>query len=162
MQDNKKPIKIQNDLNRMLKNAGFRVFRIPINPELPSEHRMARTNYASQKTRLEKEKAKIEKQLETLQAKQRKPVITSIVRSMRDYGITPEEIAAAFDRKSASRAGGTAARKAAPAAKRVIPPKYRHPETQAEWTGRGKPPRWVSEAEAAGVSRDTFLIDKAA
>jgi DNA-binding protein H-NS len=162
MQDNKKPIKIHNDLNRILQNARFRVFRIPINPELPSsEHSMARTNYASQKTRLEKEKAKIEKQLETLQAKQRKPVITSIVRSMRDYGITPEEIAAAFDRKAAPRASG-ATRKAASGAKRVIPPKYRHPETQAEWTGRGKPPRWVSEAEAAGVSRDTFLIDKAA
>jgi DNA-binding protein H-NS len=60
---------------------------------------MARSSYATQKTRLEKEKAKIEKQLQSLQAKQRKPVITSIVRSMRDYGITPEEILAAFDRK---------------------------------------------------------------
>lgn len=122
---------------------------------------MARTSYASQKTRLEKEKAKIEKQLQTLQAKQRKPVITSIVRSMRDYGITPEEIAAVFDRKSASRPAA-APRKTASGAKRVIPPKYRHPETKAEWTGRGKPPRWVSDAEASGVSRDTFLIEKTA
>lgn len=121
---------------------------------------MARTSYASQKTRLEKEKAKIEKQLQSLQAKQRKPVITSIVRSMRDYGITLEEIAAVVDRKPASRS--TAPRKAASGAKRVIPPKYRHPETQAEWTGRGKPPRWVSDAEASGVSRDTFLIEKTA
>ncbi|MGB6007057.1 H-NS family nucleoid-associated regulatory protein [Castellaniella sp.] len=122
---------------------------------------MARTSYASQKTRLEKEKAKIEKQLQTLQAKQRKPVITSIVRSMRDYGITPEEISAVFDRKSVSRSAA-APRKAASGAKRVIPPKYRHPDTKAEWTGRGKPPRWVSDAEASGISRDTFLIDKAA
>ncbi|MBV2182456.1 H-NS histone family protein [Castellaniella sp. MT123] len=122
---------------------------------------MARTSYASQKTRLEKEKAKIEKQLQNLQAKQRKPVVTSIVRSMRDYGITPEEIAAAFDHKAPSRTSG-APRKAAPAAKRVIPPKYRHPDTHAEWTGRGKPPRWITEAETAGTSRDTFLIEKAA
>lgn len=122
---------------------------------------MARTSYASQKTRLEKEKAKIEKQLQTLQAKQRKPVITSIVRSMRDYGITPEEIAAVFDRKSASRPATAAPRKAASGAKRVIPPKYRHPETKAEWTGRGKPPRWVSDAEAAGTPRTSFLIQKA-
>lgn len=122
---------------------------------------MARTSYASQKTRLEKEKAKIEKQLQNLQAKQRKPVVTSIVRSMRDYGITPEEIAAAFDRKTVSRTPGTP-RKAASGAKRVIPPKYRHPDTQAEWTGRGKPPRWITDAEAAGTPRDTFLIEKTA
>ncbi|MFT0532286.1 H-NS family nucleoid-associated regulatory protein [Castellaniella hirudinis] len=122
---------------------------------------MARSNFAAQKTRLEKEMAKIEKQLESLQAKQRKPVITSIVRSMRDYGITPEEIAEAFDKKPAGRAAaGT--RKPSTGAKRVIPPKYRHPETKAEWTGRGKPPRWVSDAEAAGTSRDTFLIEKTA
>lgn len=120
---------------------------------------MARTSYTSQKTRLEKEKAKIEKQLQSLQAKQRKPVITSIVRSMRDYGISMEELAAVLERKPASR-GAAAPRKAASGAKRVIPPKYRHPETQAEWTGRGKPPRWVSDAEASGVSRDTFLIEK--
>lgn len=119
---------------------------------------MARTSYASQKTRLEKEKAKIEKQLQTLQAKQRKPVITSIVRSMRDYGITPEEISAVFDRKSATRS--TAAPRKAAGVKRVIAPKYRHPDTKAEWTGRGKPPRWISDAEAAGTPRTTFLIDQ--
>lgn len=121
---------------------------------------MSRTSYASQKTRLEKEKAKIEKQLQALQLKQRKPVIISIVRSMRDYGITPEEIEAAFGRKPAARS--TAAPRKAAGAKRVIPPKYRHPDTKAEWTGRGKPPRWVSDAEAAGTPRTAFLIDPAA
>jgi DNA-binding protein H-NS len=123
---------------------------------------MARSSYATQKTRLEKEKAKIEKQLQSLQAKQRKPVITSIVRSMRDYGITPEEILAAFDRKKTSKPTTSASRKPAASAKRVVPPKYRHPETHAEWTGRGKPPRWVSDAEAAGTPREAFLIKPAA
>lgn len=121
---------------------------------------MARSSYATQKARLEKEKAKIEKQLQTLQAKQRKPVITSIVRSMRDYGITPDEIVAAFDRKAVSRVSSTT-RKPAASTKRVVPPKYRHPDTHAEWTGRGKPPRWVSDAEAAGTPRETFLIKAA-
>ncbi|WP_322995331.1 H-NS histone family protein [Castellaniella sp.] len=123
---------------------------------------MARSSYVTQKTKLEKEMAKIEKQLQSLQAKQRKPVITSIVRSMRDYGITPEEIVAVYERKSSVRGTATARKSNTGGAKRVIPPKYRHPETKAEWTGRGKAPRWISDAEAAGTSRDTFLIEKAA
>lgn len=121
---------------------------------------MARSSYAVQKAKLEKEKAKIDKQLLALQAKQRKPVLTSIVRSMRDYGITPEEVTAAFERKSSTRS--TAARKTSTTVKRVVPPKYRHPETKAEWTGRGKAPRWVTDAEAAGTPRETFLIEQPA
>nr|WP_066452883.1 H-NS histone family protein [Castellaniella caeni] len=124
---------------------------------------MARTSYASQKSRLEKEKAKIEKQLQSLQAKQRKPIITSIVRSMRDYGITPEEIAAAFSPRASSRnTDGARKPTSASASKRTVPAKYRHPETQAEWTGRGRAPLWVVEAEAAGTPREVFLIEKVA
>lgn len=120
---------------------------------------MTRTNYTAQKSRIQKEISKLEKQMQSLQAKQRKPVITSIVRSMREYDITPEEIAAAYgSRKSARRAPAS---KAAAAPKRVIAPKYQHPDTKATWTGRGKPPRWISDAEAAGTPRSTFLIQAA-
>ena len=118
---------------------------------------MTRTTYNTEKTRLEKEMAKIQKKIQSLQAKQRKPKIAAIVRSMREYDITPEEIAAAFSRKPAGRTA-TAPRKTAAAGKRVIAPKYRHPETQATWTGRGKAPRWITDAEAAGTPRDSFLI----
>lgn len=119
---------------------------------------MTRTSYNTEKSRLEKEMAKLQKKIQTLHAKQRKPKITEIVRAMRQYDITPEEIAAAFGRKPAGRAPSAAPRKASTAAKRVIAPKYRHPETQATWTGRGKAPRWITDAEAAGTPRDSFLI----
>lgn len=115
-----------------------------------------RTSYSAQKARLEKEKTKIQKQIEALQAKQRKPIIKSIVRTMQEFELTPEDIASAWQSKPATRA----ARKPATAPKRVIPPKYRHPETGATWTGRGKAPRWVSDAEAAGTPRTAFLIDQ--
>lgn len=36
----------------------------------------------------------------------------------------------------------------------AVSPKYRHPETGATWTGRGKAPLWIACAE----SRDEFLI----
>ncbi|HEX7386830.1 MAG TPA: H-NS histone family protein [Castellaniella sp.] len=120
---------------------------------------MTRTSYTTQKSRLEKEISKLQKQMQTLQAKQRRPILTSIVRSMREYSITPEEITAAFSQKSAGRRVGTTNK--ATATKRVIPPKYRHPDTGATWTGRGKPPRWVSDAEAAGTPRTSFLIQAA-
>jgi DNA-binding protein H-NS len=123
-----------------------------------TEPSMTRTSYSTQKTRLAKEISKLQKQMQSLQSKQRKPVVASIIRSMREYDITPEEIAAAFSRKRTARPN-TAAKTSGP--KKVIPPKYRHPETGAEWTGRGKPPRWVSDAESAGTPRTAFLIEKA-
>lgn len=119
---------------------------------------MTRTNYSVAKSRIEKEITKLQKQMQTLQSKQRGPVITSIIRSMREYDISPEEIVAAFDKKStrAPKAARVARKSTAP--KRVVAPKYRHPATQATWTGRGKAPRWLTEAEAQGQSRETFLI----
>lgn len=119
---------------------------------------MTRTNYSVAKSRIEKEITKLQKQMQTLQNKQRGPVITSIIRSMREYSISPEEISAAFDKKSTRAPKTTRAASKSTAPKRVVAPKYRHPATQATWTGRGKAPRWLTEAEAQGQSRETFLI----
>jgi len=118
---------------------------------------MTRDNYAALQSKIEKEIIRLQKQAQALQAKRRAPVIASIVRDMREYGITPEELASALGKKASK----TPARKTAPAAskeKRVVPPKYRHPDTGETWTGRGKPPRWITEAETGGKSRETFLI----
>lgn len=39
------------------------------------------------------------------------------------------------------------------------PAKYRHPENpEKTWTGRGRSPKWITEHEANGGSRDDFLI----
>ncbi|HTK02893.1 MAG TPA: H-NS histone family protein [Bordetella sp.] len=121
---------------------------------------MPRETYSAQQARIEKEIGKLRKKAEVLHMKRRKPVVATIVRSMREYDITPEEIAAAFGkpatrrgpaRKSASGTTGTPA-------KRAVAPKYRHPDTKETWSGRGKPPRWLTAAEAAGASRESFLI----
>lgn len=119
---------------------------------------MTRTTYSVAKTRIEKEITKLQKQMLALQKKQRGPVITSIVRSMREYDISPEDIAAAFNKKSTRASKATRVTRTSTAPKRVVAPKYRHPDTQATWTGRGKAPRWLTEAEAQGQSRETFLI----
>jgi DNA-binding protein H-NS len=125
----------------------------------PIEEYMPRTTYASQQAKIEKEITKLQKQAAALQSKRRKPVIAAIIKSMREYDITPEEITAAF---SSTRAGRGGKRKAAAGsageAKRAVAPKYRHPETGETWSGRGKAPRWLMAAEEAGATRDSFLI----
>jgi DNA-binding protein H-NS len=87
--------------------------------------------------------------------------MASILTSMRQYHITPEEITAAY---GASKSSAGARRKAGATprpvktSKRPVAPKYRHPQTGKTWSGRGKAPRWMSAAEATGASRSSFLI----
>ena len=120
---------------------------------------MPRQTYAAEQARIEKEISKLQKKRDALQTRQRKPILDSIVKSMRQYNLTPEDIAAAFGAKGSGR---RTTRKAAPAAstgaKKPVAPKYRHPETGDTWSGRGKPPRWLAAAEEQGSTRESFLI----
>lgn len=104
---------------------------------------------------------RLQDKADTLRAKQRQPIIASIVRSLDEYSITLDEIKAAQTkgvsaRKSPGRPAGKTA--AAPKPARQVAPKYRHPDTGDTWTGRGKAPRWLAAAEAQGATRDSFLI----
>jgi len=105
---------------------------------------MTRESYASLQQKIEKEIQKLKKQAEALKAKQRTPVIKDIVRKMREYDITPDDITKAFSKtkETGKRAPNVSNGKS----------------TGATWTGRGKAPRWISNAESQGHSRDTFLI----
>lgn len=117
---------------------------------------MTKNPYATQRRKIEREIQRLQKQAAALEKKQRGPVITGIVRNMREYDITPDEITAAFNRRTRGPAKTTAKKTAVRA---PVPPKYRNPETGATWSGRGKPPRWISDAESEGKSRDSFLIN---
>lgn len=74
--------------------------------------------------------------------------IESLVASMREkideYGITPDQL---FGRR----------RSAAGRVRPPVAPKYRDPKTGATWTGRGKAPRWITNAK----NRNRFLIGDA-
>lgn len=122
---------------------------------------MVRQSYASMQAKIEKEILRLRKQAEALQIKNRKPVISSIVKSMKEYGIDLSEISNALNKKSSTKSASdsTSKPKKATKARGPVAVKYRHPETHATWTGRGKPPRWVSDAEAAGTPRSQFLIE---
>lgn len=116
-------------------------------------------NYASQQAKIQKEIERLHKQAQLLQSKQRKPVITSILRSMKEYGITPEEIATAYGKSGSKTAQVTKIKATKPqSTRKPVAPKYRHPVTSATWTGRGKAPLWIVEAEKNGQNRQQFLI----
>lgn len=108
---------------------------------------MPQDAFMNEKQKLEKEINKLKRKMRTLHSRQRRPVITSIIRSMLEYEITPEEIAQAYERRSKS----GSVRSTAPA-------RFKNPDTGDTWTGRGRPPRWIVDAEEKGQSRDQFLI----
>ena len=123
---------------------------------------MARETYAALQAKIEKEINKLQKKAEVLQTKRRKPVISSIIASMREYDITPEEIAAAYG-AGAKPARGAARRKTGAAARPPTPPNAPlRPSTvipkpgDLEQSRQG--PRWLAAEEAAGAARESFLI----
>jgi len=120
---------------------------------------MTREHYASLQTKINKEIAKLQKQALVLQTKSRQPVLASLVRTMKEYEISPEELAAAFGKsKSAGKIKRPAKAAKTTTVKKPVAAKYRHPTTGATWTGRGKAPLWIVEAEKNGQTRQQFLI----
>jgi len=119
---------------------------------------MARQSYAAKKAKIQKEMERLQRQIEILESKNRQPVIDSIVRSMKEYEITIDELSAALNKGSRSKSK-TASNKSGSGSRGPVAPKYLNPATGETWTGRGKAPRWIVEAEAQGKTRSEFLIN---
>ncbi len=86
----------------------------------------------------------------------RQASVRKVVALMARLGVTLADIR---DHERTSAAPAKATRRKAVAARRgnVSAPKYRHLDGR-EWTGRGRAPRWITDAEASGTQRDQFLI----
>ncbi|MDQ7954577.1 MAG: H-NS histone family protein [Rhodocyclaceae bacterium] len=94
--------------------------------------------------------AQLRKQAEELRTHERAGVIEDIRKKIADYGIT------AADLKLTVRGTGKRA-VSAPAAKPAV--KYRSPTGETWSGGRGRKPRWVTEALAAGKSLSEFEVN---
>jgi len=109
-------------------------------------------------------KAKAEelfKHAEKLRVAEVHAVIADIRARMAEYGITTNDLQQPVTRRRRrARSAPAAGKKAATPKRSAGKPKYRNPETSATWTGWGKPPNWIKEADAAGKSRDGFLIGR--
>jgi DNA-binding protein H-NS len=105
-------------------------------------------------------KAKIEQLQKQLTAAQnnKAPAIKKVKALMKKLGVTVADLAGgeAQPKGRPGRKPGKAAKKG-PKRGGKVAIKYRDDQGNT-WTGRGKTPRWLSEAEKAGAKRDQFLI----
>lgn len=118
----------------------------------------------------------VDSELETLtalvaaeHAKFKAAVAAHIAATLATYDLTLAELTLAdltldpppkktTGRKKATQAvPGAKKRKHAIGPRRVIPPKYRDPESGATWSGRARPPAWIKDRD-----RNQFLINGAA
>ena len=101
--------------------------------------------------------AKLQGQAAELRRKKATSVIANIRKMMADHGLTVSDIAdgagSASGRKRGRPAGSRNKESVTPT-KGKLPPKYRHPETGATWSGHARPPAWIKDV----VDRSIFLI----
>lgn len=101
------------------------------------------TSYAAIKQQI----AKLEAQASALRNQEAAKVIASIRQHIVDFELSPEDIFPSLRLATSKTKKPTKPRE----------PKYKDPKTGATWTGRGKPPAWMSAAIKNGT-RDQFLL----
>ncbi|MCG8985824.1 H-NS histone family protein [Delftia acidovorans] len=82
------------------------------------------------------QKAELEAQIATAQAEAKAQAVAQARAMIQEHGLTAADVFPPSKTKGS-----------------VGAPKYRDPVTGATWTGRGKPPNWIS-----GKVRESFLI----
>ena len=90
-----------------------------------------------------KQREKIDKEIANAKAAEYDAVVAEIKQKMIDYGITAADLGL-----------GKKALKGAKVRTKVDP-KYKDPDSDLTWSGRGKAPKWI-----AGKNRDEFLVQK--
>jgi DNA-binding protein H-NS len=114
------------------------------------------------------ERTAIEKAIENARKTQRKAAIAQVRELLKLYDISVKEISFPDDMQSASDNKLKTKRRTSNnkinATKKIktkintkVEPKYRD-DAGNTWTGRGKSPRWLIEAESKGHLRNEFLI----
>lgn len=115
----------------------------------------------------------IERQVETARKAEYASAVRQVKELVKAYGIAAKDIGfsdpaapkagrgrKASTEKAPAKRGRKPGSKSAPRATKgsKVAPKYRDPATGATWTGRGKRPRWIADAVAAGRTEASFLI----
>ena len=99
-------------------------------------------------------KSKVEAAIITRKETEKSEALTKIRALAAESGFTLEELV-----KVPRKPRGSGTEKSDK--RSAVSPKYAPPENPGStWTGRGKPPKWLAEMEAAGRKREEFLIVK--
>ncbi|MGO3743785.1 MAG: H-NS histone family protein [Alcaligenes aquatilis] len=95
-------------------------------------------------TAIQNEITRLQRRAEQLKRQTSKKIISDIVRTMCDNDISLDEVTQALLYPQAKTPSAGAS-------------KYQHPDGST-WTGRGRPPLWITQLEAAGESREQYRI----
>jgi DNA-binding protein H-NS len=98
--------------------------------------------------------ARLEKQAEAARKAEVAGVIAKIRAAVATYGLTAADLG--FGRGAARAASTSKAKGSKKTSTTIGVPKYRDPKTGKTWTGRGKPPAWITGVK----NRDPYLIDE--
>ena len=108
--------------------------------------------------------AQIRKQIESLQREAdrvRKSEVAGVVQRIKvaisSYGLTPQDLFGPTG-KAAMRERKTPSKTAVKVKKSPVPAKYKDPETDKTWSGRGKRPGWFIKAIEEGAKPDDLAV----
>lgn len=87
------------------------------------------------------------KQAEDLRKSELSSTIAEIKAKMLAHGITVADLR-----------DGKAPAKGSKKSTGKVAAKYRDPASGETWSGRGRTPKWLAEAEAGGASRESFAV----
>lgn len=102
-------------------------------------------------------RARIDRAIAAVAERDRRNALKAAEAAAREYGYALEELLeSAGTMRRRSRGGGAAA--VNPAGQAT--PRYRNPDNPSQtWSGRGRRPRWVREAEAKGLTLEDLRTD---
>jgi DNA-binding protein H-NS len=104
--------------------------------------------------------AKLEAQAKKLadgEEDKKRKAIAEVGALMRKLGVSLDDLATTPVR--AARKAGAGPAKEKKKVSKPVPVKFRNGETGETWSGRGRTPRWLVAAEAAGRTRDEFKVE---
>ncbi len=97
------------------------------------------------RSELEQLRTDIDKAISTLAERERQAALDAVEQAAQAHGFSLKELTGVAPAKTRGKAKN--------------PPKYRHPENPSvTWTGRGRKPQWIKDAEAAGTDIVEFAI----
>ena len=100
--------------------------------------------------------SKLQAQAEQARKKEMQEVIQSIQKQMKAYNIDPKDLEIKIP-TSRGRKPSSAQQNTKQNSKQTEA-KFRHPETGATWSGRGRMPKWISEAVKQGRAKQEFAV----
>ncbi|MEM1429529.1 MAG: H-NS histone family protein [Pseudomonadota bacterium] len=92
-------------------------------------------------------KKQVEKAIATLAERERKAAMKAVEATAKAHGFSLADLGVSGGKAKAKPTGGK------------NPPKFRNPDDSSQtWSGRGRRPQWVKDAEAAGKSLEDMAI----